>query len=54
MYIEGVEIFEDFYVLVERENGERRFKVISIDDNSHYFIDFDEEVCNKPKRKCRY
>ncbi len=44
VYVEGVEVFKDFYVLVERENGERRFKVISIDDNSHYFIDFDEEV----------
>ena len=44
VYVEGVEVFKDFYVLVERENGERRFKVISIEDNSHYFIDFDEEV----------
>ena len=30
--LEGVEVFNDFFVITERENGQRRFNVISNKD----------------------
>ena len=42
--LEGVEIFNDFFVITERENGQRRFNVISNKDGESHYIDFEEEV----------
>tara|TARA_B100001175_G_scaffold281907_1_gene260603 strand:+ start:162 stop:2219 length:2058 start_codon:yes stop_codon:yes gene_type:complete len=42
--LEGVEVFDDFMVITERENGQRRFNVISNKNGKSYYIDFDEEV----------
>ena len=42
--LEGVEVFDDFMVVTERENGQRRFNVISNKNGKSYYIDFDEEV----------
>ena len=40
--LESVEVFNDYLVITERENGQRRFNVFTNDNN--YYIDFDEEV----------
>ena len=40
--VESVEVFNDYLVITERENGQRRFNVFTDDNN--YYIDFDEEV----------
>ena len=42
--LEGVEVFDDFMVITERENGQRRFNVISNYDKKSHYIDFEEEV----------
>jgi len=42
--LEGVEVFNDFMVITERENGQRRFNVISNKDGQSHYIDFEEEV----------
>ena len=42
--LEGVEVFNDFLVITERENGQRRFNVISNKDGESHYIDFEEEV----------
>jgi len=42
--LEGVEVFDDFMVITERENGQRRFNVISNNDKKSHYIDFEEEV----------
>ena len=42
--LEGVEVFDDFMVITERENGQRRFNVISNNDGNSHYIDFEEEV----------
>ena len=42
--LEGVEVFDDFMVITERENGQRRFNVISNNDGQSHYIDFEEEV----------
>ncbi len=42
--LEGVEVFNDFFVITERENGQRRFNVISNKDGKSHYIDFEEEV----------
>ena len=42
--LEGVEIFDDFMVITERENGQRRFNVISNKNGQNHYIDFEEEV----------
>ena len=42
--LEGVEVFNDFFVITERENGQRRFNVISNKDGQSHYIDFEEEV----------
>ena len=42
--LEGVEVFNDFFVITERENGQRRFNVISGKDGESHYIDFEEEV----------
>ena len=42
--LEGVEVFNDFMVITERENGQRRFNVISNNDGQSHYIDFEEEV----------
>ncbi len=42
--LEGVEVFDDFMVITERENGQRRFNVISKNDGKSHYIDFEEEV----------
>ena len=42
--LERVEVFNDFFVITERENGQRRFNVISNKDGESHYIDFEEEV----------
>jgi oligopeptidase B len=42
--LEGVEVFNDFFVITERENGQRRFNVISNKNGESHYIDFEEEV----------
>ena len=42
--LEGVEVFNDFLVITERENGQRRFNVMSNKNSQSYIIDFEEEV----------
>ena len=42
--LEGVEVFNDFLVITERENGQRRFNVISNKNSQSYIIDFEEQV----------
>ena len=42
--LEGVEVFDDFMLITERENGQRRFNVISNNDGNSHYIDFEEEV----------
>ncbi len=42
--LEGVEVFDDFMVITERENGQRRFNIISNNDGKNHYIDFEEEV----------
>ena len=42
--LEGVEVFDDFMVITERENGQRRFNIISNNDGKSHYIDFEEEV----------
>ena len=41
---EGFEIFNEYLVLGERINGLRNIRVIRWDDNSEYYIEFDEEA----------
>ena len=42
--LEGVEVFNDFLVITERENGQRRFNVISNKNSQSYIINFEEQV----------
>lgn len=42
--LEGMEIFRDYFVIVEREKGLRYFKVKKWNDESEYRIDFGEET----------
>ena len=42
--LEGVEVFNDFFVITEREKGQRRFNVISNKNGESHYIDFEEEV----------
>ena len=41
---EGFEIFNDYLVLGERINGLRNIRVIRWDDESEYYLEFDEEA----------
>ncbi len=42
--LEDVDIFKDYYVLSERENGLNKIKVIKWDDGQSYFLPFDNET----------
>ena len=42
--LEDVEVFDQFMVVTERENGQRRFNVISNNNFKSHYIDFEEEV----------
>ncbi len=42
--LEGVEVFDQFMVITERENGQRRFNVISNSNGKSHYIDFEEDV----------
>lgn len=41
--LEDVEVFQDFYVVTERKNGLRRFRVYDLKNNKDYYVGFDEE-----------
>jgi oligopeptidase B len=41
--LEGVDVFKDYYVLSERENGLVRFRVFNLRDKSEHFVAFQEE-----------
>ena len=42
--IEDIEIFKDYYVLNERENGLNKLRIISWDGNEDYYLPFDSET----------
>ena len=42
--LENIEVFNEFFVVTERENGQRRFNVISTKDGGSHYIDFEEEA----------
>ena len=42
--LENVEVFNEFFVVTERENGQRRFNVISTKDGESHYINFEEEA----------
>lgn len=42
--LEGIEIFKDYLIVNERENGLTKLRVIKWDDNSEYYLDFEEET----------
>ncbi len=44
VFFEGFEIFREYLVLGERINGLRNIRVIRWDDESEYYIDFEEEA----------
>ena len=41
--LEGVDVFKDFYVLTERENGLVRFRVFSLTNKNEHHVAFQEE-----------
>jgi len=41
--IEEVDAFKNFYVVTERKNGLRRFRVYDLKNNKDYYVGFDEE-----------
>ena len=42
--LENIEVFNEFFVVTERENGQRRFNEISKKDGKSHYIDFEEET----------
>lgn len=42
--LEDIEIFKDFYVLSERENGLAKIKIVHWDSNESYFLPFNDET----------
>ncbi len=42
--IEDIEIFKDYFVLNERENGLNKLRIISWDGNEDYYLPFDSET----------
>lgn len=44
VYLEGIEIFRDYLVLEERENGLSRLRVKSWDDSKDLYLPFDSET----------
>lgn len=44
VFLEGLELFKDFLVVEEREQGLTKFRVINWKSNDEYYVNFDEEV----------
>jgi len=44
VYLEGIEVFRDFLVVYERENGLRKIRVDNLIDNTSHFVDFPEPI----------
>ncbi len=44
VYLEGIEIFEDYLVLEERSEGLNRLRIIKWDGSDDHYIDFDSET----------
>jgi oligopeptidase B len=44
IYIEGMELFKNYFVVEERSNGLTQMRVQQWDENEPYFIDFGEET----------
>jgi len=42
--LEDIDIFKDYYVLSERENGLNKLKIVRWDNTSEYFLPFDNET----------
>lgn len=42
--LEDIDIFRDYYVLSERENGLSKLKIVHWDDKKEYFLPFDNET----------
>ncbi|MBU2996130.1 S9 family peptidase [Cellulophaga baltica] len=42
--LEDIEIFKNYYVLSERENGLNKIKIVKWNDNKSYFLPFDNET----------
>lgn len=41
--VEDLDVYKDFYVVSERENGLTKFRVCNVKNNSEYYVHFDEE-----------
>ncbi len=60
--LEYIDVFRDFYVVTERKNGLRRFRVFNLKNNKDQYVSFDEKdyyayTSENPKydsRKLRY
>ena len=44
VYLNNIEIFNDYLVVEERKDGLNNLRIISWDDGSEYYVDFSEEV----------
>lgn len=57
--LEGVDVFSDFYVLTERENGLVNFRVFDLKTKKDHFVEFNEEdyfayTSSNPDYKSKY
>jgi len=41
--LEYIDVFQDYYVVTERKNGLRRFRVYDLKNNKDFYVTFDEE-----------
>ena len=41
--LEYIDVFQDFYVVTERKNGLRRFRVYDLKNKKDFYVNFDEE-----------
>ncbi|HSH53100.1 MAG TPA: S9 family peptidase, partial [Bacteroidales bacterium] len=44
VFLEGIEIFKNYFVVEERSNGLNNIRIINWETNDEHYIDFDEEV----------
>jgi len=44
VYVEGMDVFADYLVIYERENGLRNIRVMNLKDNSSHYVEFPEPI----------
>jgi oligopeptidase B len=44
VYIEGMDVFADYLVIFERENGLRNIRVMNLKNNSSHYVEFPEPI----------